>query len=307
MYETGVPYESGIIHYVDPDAAGGPLDQAREHAAARMGDGYVLSVRDASARKAAEDEINRLNADLERWVAARTAGLQAANAELQTFSYTVSHDLRSPLRAMTGFAELLAKRGADRLDERSRHYLDNIIEAGERMSQLIEELLEYSRLGRSHVQAEPVLLGPVLHRIRQAMAGRIKATHGALMVVEPLAVPVADPVLLERMLVNLLDNAFLYRRAGVAPVVTVSAVRHGRRVTLAVDDNGIGIPAEYREKVFEPFVRLHGADEYPGTGIGLAMVRKAAALLDSAVRVESTVGAGSTFSLDLPAAGQTVA
>jgi signal transduction histidine kinase len=123
-----------------------------------------------------------------------------------------------------------------------------------------------------------------------------------LAVAEPLAVPAGDQVLLEQVLANLLDNAVTYRRADVAPLVAVSAVRRNGRVLISVADNGMGIAPEFQAKIFEPFVRLHTADAYPGTGIGLATVRKAARLMGSEVTVASVEGTGSTFSLELPAA-----
>ncbi|MDP2350372.1 MAG: ATP-binding protein, partial [Chloroflexota bacterium] len=302
VVETGEPFESGPFHYVDPDAAGGPLDQVLEHRAARMGDGYVVSIRDVSARKAAEDEVRRLNEELEQRVRERTAKLEAANRELETFSYSVSHDLRSPLRAITGFAEILNRRYREQLDPKGRHYLDNIVDGGQHMGVLIDDLLAYSRLGRSRVHNEPVPLGPILLRLRTTLADQVSAGGGMLAVAEPMAVPIGDPTLLEQILVNLLDNAVTYRRPEVPLRVTVSAVRTGNRVTLEVTDNGIGIAPEYQARILEPFVRLHTAEEYPGTGIGLATVRKAASLMGTDVTLSSAVGVGSTFSIVLPAA-----
>ncbi len=302
VVETGVPFDSGVVRYVDPDAAGGPHDQTLEHRAARMGDGYVLSVLDITQRKAAEDEILRLNEELEARVLERTASLEAANKELGTFSYSVSHDLKSPLRAITGFAEILQRRYGGQLDAKGRHYLDNIVEGGRHMGVLIDELLEYSRPDPAPVGAVPVPLGPILERLRTTFADRIRAGGGMLAVAEPLAVPVADPTLIEQVLTNLLDNALIYRRDGVAPLVTVSAVRHGDRVTVAVADNGIGIASEHQEQIFEPFVRLHAPEAYPGTGIGLATVRKAARRMGSEVTVISVPGEGSIFALELSAA-----
>jgi signal transduction histidine kinase len=141
-----------------------------------------------------------------------------------------------------------------------------------------------------------------VEQLRATFGDRMAASGGTLEVVEPLATPLGDPALIERILVNLIDNALTYRRPDVAPQVTLSAARHGRTVTLAVADNGIGVAPEYRERIFEVFKRLHTEDEYPGTGIGLSIVRKAARLMGGDVTLESTEGEGSTFSLQLPAA-----
>jgi signal transduction histidine kinase len=258
----------------------------------------VLS--DITERKRAEAAVRQLSEELEQRVVARTAELDAANKELESFSYSVSHDLRAPLRAISGFASILARRYRDDLDEKGRHYVDTIVSSSDHMGVLIEELLDYSRIGRRTVRAEPVPLGPLMVGLRVTFGDRIAASGAEFDVVEPLATPVGDRTLIERILANLVDNALTYRRPDVAPHVTLSATRHRRTLTLAVADNGI--PPEYRERIFEVFARLHTDEEYPGTGIGLSIVRKAARLMGSNVIVESTEGAGSTFSLDLPAA-----
>ena len=248
------------------------------------------------------DARHRRNEELEQRVAARTAELQQANEELTAVTYSVSHDLKAPLRAISGFASALGRSHRHGLDEEGLHYVDRIVASAEHMGILIEELLDYSRLGRASVRADPVILGPLVTSLRSTFGERIAASGATFEVSEPLATPVGDPILLERVLANLVDNALTYCRPDAAPHVTLSAIRRGAEVTLAVADNGIGIPAEYRERVFEVFTRLHTSEQHPGTGIGLSVVRKAARLMGSDVSVGSVEGVGSTFSVVLPAA-----
>jgi signal transduction histidine kinase len=291
------------LYSTDPVAPGEESRSLLEQMAADVS--FALDSLDVDvARQAAEQEVLRLIAELEQRVAERTEKLQAANSELRSFSYSVSHDLRAPLRAVAGFAELLNRRYRDRLDDTGAHFLDNVLAGSLHMGVLIDELLDYSRLGRDSVRAEPVPLEPILAHLRTVFATRIAEAGATLVVSGPLASPQADPLLLGQFLSNLLDNALTYRRADVPPLITLSSLRHGATVTLSVADNGIGIPPEYHERIFEVFTRLHGEDEYPGTGIGLATVRKAARLMGSEVTVASVVGEGSTFSLVLPVAGK---
>lgn len=245
------------------------------------------------------EEIKAHAAELELRVLERTAQLSAVNKELESFSYSVSHDLRAPLRAVSGFAEIIARRHRTSLNEEGQHYFDNIVQASERMGHLIDDLLNYSRLGRAGVRLEPVSLADALTNIAQDLKGHLDELHGTISITEGLPDVTGDRTLLSQIFTNLLENAVAYRKADVPPQVEVTYQIEGKQVIVKVRDNGIGIPAEHQEKIFNIFQRLHSDDDYPGTGIGLATVRKSVELLGGSVGVESKAGEGSTFFVKL--------
>ena len=237
---------------------------------------------------------------MEQRVLERTAQLEAANKELESFSYSVSHDLRAPLRAINGFSEIIARRYRSSLNEEAQHYFDNIIEASKRMEQLIDDLLQYSRLGRKGVHHDLVLLADIFTDLATDLKERLSQNQGTLTIASNLPTLMSDRTLLTQIFLNLLDNALTYHVRGQPVEISVTWQKNDKSYIFHVRDNGIGIPLEYQEKIFNVFQRLHGQEEYPGTGIGLATVKKSVQLLDGSVSVESQVGKGSTFSVYLP-------
>lgn len=228
----------------------------------------------------------------------REAELQASHAELEHFAYLASHDLQEPLRTITSYAGLLQRRSMDQLDERSQTWLRFIAEGAARMSDLIADLLEYSRTGRTTASQEPTSLEEAWD---SAVANLAKAIDqsGATVTRGPLPVVRGRRRELVSLFQNLISNALKYRSEAPPEVRAEAEERDGRWV-IRVSDNGIGIDPQFHDRVFGLFQRLHTADEYPGTGMGLAIVRKVAESHGGTVRLESAPGQGSTFVIDLP-------
>jgi light-regulated signal transduction histidine kinase (bacteriophytochrome) len=243
-------------------------------------------------RCACLERVDRYASDLERAVALRTDELARSNRELEEFASVVAHDLRSPLLTVSGYCQLLSEEYGNRLDANAHDYLGQIVAAASRMNRLIEDILEYSRVGRSNCPLRPVDMQSVLTQAMANLEGSIRE-QGASIEVGPMPTVVGDQTQLAQLLQNLIDNGIKFRR-DEAPRIRVTASRIDKGWRFAVEDNGIGIAEEYFEQIFGTFRRLHGR-EYPGTGIGLALCKKIVDRHKGRIWPVSTVGQGTTF------------
>ncbi|MGA9853191.1 MAG: ATP-binding protein [Gammaproteobacteria bacterium] len=229
--------------------------------------------------------------ELEQRVAERTA-------ELDAFAYSVAHDLRAPLRAMHGFAEAVLEDYGPGLDEAGRDYLARIVTASQNMDALIQDLLAYSHISRSHMVLEGVRLDKVMLEVLEELAREIELRQAVIRTEVPAMTVQAHPGMLKQVILNLVSNAIKFVAPGKQPEVVITAEGYDGRVILSVSDNGIGIPPEHRERIFNVFERLHGTESYQGTGIGLSIVKKGLARMQGEVSVESG-STGSTFRVNL--------
>ena len=255
---------------------------------------WFSTLQDVTAQKRAEAEMRHLNADLERRVADRTAELKAANQELESFSYTVSHDLRAPLRAIEGFSRILEQEHSDTLPQASRHLLARVHHNVAVMSRLIEDLLQFSRLGRQDLNRTAIPLAPVLHECLAELRDVI-AERKVFVRVGELPVVHADAQLMGRVFHNLISNAVKYSRNAAAPFVEVGSVVKAGETVVYVRDNGVGFDMRYAHKLFNVFQRLHSATEFEGTGVGLAIVQRIVQRHGGRVWAEAKPGEGATF------------
>lgn len=228
--------------------------------------------------------------------------LKDTNTELESFAYTVSHDLRAPLRAIQGFTQALLDDYAPKLDADGRDFAQRVVNAAQRMDALINDLLAYSRLTRIEFDLRPVSLGKAVAAALLHLEAEVSGKKAEVKVIDPLPAVKAHGPILAQIVENLVANALKFVSPGNAPRVTIRAEEKDGWERLWVEDNGIGIPPEYHEKIFRVFERLHGIESYPGTGIGLAIVGRGIARMGGKAGVESEPGKGSRFWIELPIA-----
>jgi len=244
------------------------------------------------------ESILRLNAELEQRVADRTAQLEAATRELEMFSYSVSHDLRAPLRHIDGFSQALLDDFAPKLNATGKEYLDRIRRSTLRIMEMVDALLELSRYGRSKPNKESVDLSALAMEVGQELARSQPDRQVKLQVAEGLTVR-GDGRLLKVVLQHLIGNAWKFTAGKETPLIEFFSTEWDGRPAFAVRDNGAGFDTSYADKLFAPFQRLHSQQEFPGLGIGLAIIKRIVSLHGGKVRAEAEVGKGATFTFTL--------
>ena len=249
--------------------------------------------------QAQRDVIQRLNTDLERRVAERTAQIETSGKELEDFTYTVSHDLRTPLRAIDGFSRILEEDYGGKLDGEARRLIGVVRENARKMGRLIDDLLTFSRLGRNPIAAAGIDM-EALARSALAGSGAPAAAGQARIEIHPLPEGWGDPAAIKQVWINLLSNAVKFSGKREQPAIEVSGHENGAESVYCVKDNGAGFDMQYYNKLFGVFQRLHGDDEFPGTGVGLAIVRRIVSRHGGRVWAEGKVGEGAAFYFSLP-------
>ncbi len=277
---------------IDVEAAAAPLVFAGKPAA-------QVIVHDISEQKRAHEEIRRLNVELEKRVAERTTELEAANKELEAFSYSVSHDLRAPLRHIEGFVEILVSTKATSLDEESQKHLATIADSARQMGRLIDDLLTFSRTARAELKKADIRLSDLARACIRDLQPET-ANRKVEWVVPELPQVYADPALLRQVLTNLLSNALKYTRPRPLARIELGTRSDPSEEIIFIRDNGVGFDPRYTEKLFGVFQRLHRAVDFEGTGVGLANVRRIISRHGGRTWAEGAIDKGATFYFSLP-------
>jgi PAS domain S-box-containing protein len=261
--------------------------------------GFTKVAHDMTQAKQAEDEIQRLNSQLESRVIERTAQLEAVNRELEAFSYSVSHDLRAPLRHIVGYVEVLRTAAGHTLDETSREHLETIAKSAAHMGEMIDALLEFSRMDHAEMRCKRVSLAALVKDVRRELRSETKGRQIDWRIGDLPEVG-GDPVMLRQAVANLLSNAIKYTRTRLKAKIEIGAKNGERETIFFVRDNGVGFDMNYADKLFGVFQRLHRSGEFEGTGVGLAIVRRVIHQHGGRTWAEGKTDAGATLYFSLP-------
>ncbi|MEZ5704057.1 MAG: PAS domain-containing protein [Burkholderiaceae bacterium] len=261
---------------------------------------YIGTLQDITESVQAKERLEQMNRELEQRVTSRTEELSQANQELEAFSYTVSHDLKAPLRGIDGYSQLLVEEYGDHLDDEGKNFVHRIRQGVQQMGDLISDLLDYSRMERRGMTPEPVEMLQMVQQILQGYEADVQRQGVQLRLdMAPFSLSL-DREGIAVVLRNLIGNAIKFSRDSRPPVIEIGSRHEGGRRVLWVRDNGVGFDPAYHERMFKIFQRLHRSEDFPGTGVGLALVAKAAQRMGGRVWAESTLGAGATFYLEFP-------
>jgi two-component system sensor histidine kinase/response regulator len=261
---------------------------------------------EVNERKEAQDEVQKLNEDLESRVLKRTQELESANKgqsalvkELEAFSYSVSHDLRAPLRHITGYANLLKKHAASKMDEKGNRYIEVILSSGKKMGELIDDLLQFSHMNRMEIHNRDFPTNQLVEEVLKTFEEEI-TERSIEFQISNLPSICADRAMIRQAFVNLFSNAIKYSRNKKQAIITITCKLENEEYTFSVSDNGAGFDMQYKQKLFGVFQRLHRADEFEGTGIGLANVRRIISRHGGRVWAEGKINEGATFFFTIP-------
>ncbi len=294
LKETFMSGNRGRLEYTALDKDGREYDGEATAAILRDSSdnpaGLIFVERDVTERKRAEEQLRRTVEDLER-----------SNAELQQFAYVASHDLQEPLRMIASYVELLEEDYADKLDADANEFIQYAVEGATRMQEMIQALLEYSRVGTRGKPFEPTDVNEVLRQVLSDLQISIEENR-AVVTNDSLPIILADDIQIGQLFQNLISNAIKFRNAE-PPHVHITAEEQGKNWLFSVHDNGIGIDPEYRDRIFVIFQRLHDREEYAGTGIGLSVCKKIVERHGGKIWVESELGKGATFHFTIPKKG----